>query len=188
MRASRTTALLALAIASATAQAQTYTIDPGHTFPSFEGEHMGISLWRGRFNKTSGRIVLDRAAGTGTVDIAIDATTIDFGVAKANERLKARDAFNVEQYPQILYRGKAVEFRNGQPVAVDGEMTLIGVTRPLRLTINRFKCIEHPVLKREICGADASGEFKRSDYGLTYNSNFGDLIRLAIEVEAVKSD
>lgn len=178
-----------LATASVSAFAQTYNIDPGHTYPSFEADHMGVSTFRGKFTKTSGTVVLDRAAQTGTLDIAIDADSIDFGHAKLNGHAKSKDMFNAEKFPTITYKGKSIKFNGDTPVAVKGDLTLLGVTKPVTLTINKFKCIQHPMLKREVCGADASGEFKRSDFGLNFGlPRFSPEVKLAIQVEAVRAD
>ena len=182
--------LAVLIAASATsAFAQTYTIDPNHTHPSFEADHMGISVWRGRFNQTSGTVTLDRAAKTGAIDITIDPKSIDFGVPKLNDHAKSDQMFNVEKFPSITYKGKSVKFDGDKPVSVDGELTMLGVTKPITLTINKFKCIEHPMLKREVCGADASAEFKRTDFGLSYGvPKFAPEVKLAIQVEAIKAE
>ncbi len=183
-------AALALASVSAVAAPTTYNIEPNHTFPSFEADHMGISLWRGKFNKSSGSIVLDRAAKTGTVDITIDAASIDFGHDKMNEHARSKDIFNVEKFPTATYKGKSIKFNGDTPVAVEGELTLLGVTKPLTLTINTFKCIQHPMFKREACGADASASFNRADFGLDYGvkMGFSPQVKLAIQVEALKAD
>lgn len=184
-------ALICLLAASASsAFAQTYTIDPNHTYPSFEADHMGISYWRGKFEKTTGTVVLDRAAKTGTLDIVIDASTVDFGHAKMNEHARNKDLFNVEKFPTATYKSKTIKFDGDKPVSVDGELTLLGVTKPVTLTINKFKCIQHPMLKREVCGADASAEFNRADFGMNYGMNYGfsPAVKLAIQVEAVKAD
>lgn len=182
--------IAALLAASATsAFAQTYNIEPNHTYPSFEADHLGISVWRGKFTKTAGTITLDRAARNGALDITIDANSLDFGHAKMNEHAKAKDMFNVEQFPTITYKGKSIKFDGDKPVAVEGDLTLLGVTKPVTLTINKFKCIEHPMLKREVCGADASAEFKRTDFGLNYGTpRFASEVKLAIQVEALKAD
>jgi polyisoprenoid-binding protein YceI len=178
------------AAASASAFAQTYTIDPGHTYPSFESDHMGISTFRGKFTKTKGSVTLDRATKTGTVDIVVDTSSIDFGHAKLNEAAKSKDLFNVEQFPTATYKGKSIKFDGDKPVAVDGEFTLLGVTRPLTLKINKFKCMDNPFYKREVCGADVSGEFDRTAYGMNYGvpKFSAPEIKLAIQVEAVKSE
>jgi len=178
-----------LAASAGSAFAQTYNIEPNHTYPSFEADHLGISVWRGKFNKTSGVVKLDRAAKTGSMDIAIEAASIDFGHAKMNEHARSKDMFNVEQFPTITYKGKAMKFEGDKPVAVEGELTMLGVTRPVNLSIGKFKCIEHPMFKREVCGADATAEFKRTDFGLNYGTpRFAPEVKLAIQVEALKAD
>lgn len=185
----RTLALALLLAAGTSAFAQTYNIESNHTYPSFEADHMGISVWRGKFTKTSGTVVLDRAAKTGSVDITIDAASIDFGHAKMNEHARSKDIFDVAQFPTATYKGKSVKFEGDTPVSVDGELTLHGVTKPVTLTINKFKCIQHPMLKREVCGADASASFKRTDFGVSYGTPFfSPDVKLAIQVEALKAD
>jgi len=171
------------------AQAQTYNVEPNHTYPSFEAGHLGISVWRGKFTKTSGSVTLDRAAKSGTVDIAVDPASIDFGHAKMEEHARGKDFFNTEAFPKITYKGKISKWSGDAPAAVEGEMTLLGVTKTLNLTINSFKCIQHPMLKREVCGADASGSFKRSDFGMKYGLPMhGDDMKVAIQIEAIRAD
>ena len=180
-------ATLATSASFAFAAADTYQIDPGHTYPSFEADHMGISVWRGKFTKTSGTVVLDRVAKTGSVDITVDMNSVDFGHAKMNEHARKPDIFDVEKYPTATFKGDKIRFNGDTPVAVDGLFTLHGVTKPLTLTINKFKCIDHPMLKREVCGADASATFQRSDYGVNFGlPRFSPEVKLAIQVEAVK--
>lgn len=182
-------ALLAAVFASSTAfAADTYKIDPSHTYPSFEADHFGgLSVWRGKFDKTEGTIVVDRVGKTGTVDITIDATSLDFGHAKMNEHAKGADMFDVAKYPTATYKGKLV-FKGDVPASVNGELTLHGVTKPVTLTINQFKCIQHPMLKKEVCGADASATFNRADFGVDYGVKMGfkPEVKLAIQVEGVK--
>ena len=176
-------------LAANTVLAQTYQIEPGHTYPSFEADHLGISFWRGKFLKTSGKVVLDRAAKTGSVEITIDASSIDFGHLKMNEHARGKDMFNVEKFPTVTYKSTALKFDGDKLVAVEGDMTLLGVTKPMKLTVNHFKCIMHPMLKREVCGADAHASFDRSDFGLNYGiPRFAPEVKLAIQVEAVKAD
>jgi polyisoprenoid-binding protein YceI len=185
--------LIACLIAASAAQAavaapETYNIDPNHTYPSFEADHMGISTWRGKFRKTSGTVTLDRAAKTGTLDITIDAASLDFGHEGMNEHAKKPDMFDVAKFPTVTYKGKSIAFNGDTPVSVDGELTLHGVTKPVKLTINKFKCIMHPRLKKEVCGADASGEFNRTDFGISFGvpMGFSPNVKLDIQVEAIK--
>lgn len=180
-----------LGAAQAQAASDTYLIDSTHTYPAFEADHMGgLSLWRGKFEKTKGTVTLDREAKTGTVNLEIDANSIDFGYGKMNEHAKGPDMFDVEKYSTIQYVGKRMRFENGQPVEVFGELTLKGVTKPVNLQIKQFKCMQHPFAKKEVCGADAVAEFKRTDFGLDYGVNMGfkPEVKILISVEAIKQN
>lgn len=180
-------AALALVAGSAIAAPVTYTIDPTHTFPSFEADHMGISVWRGKMTKNSGTVVLDKTAATGTVEIVIDLTSIDFGLTAMNAWATGKDFFNVEKSPSATYKGHLEKFVDGSPTQVIGMLTLNGRTQPVNLSINLFKCVPHPMLKRELCGADASGSFKRDAFGLTAGKEYGFNmdVALRIQIEAV---
>jgi len=182
-------AMLALAAGSVLAEPVTNPIDPAHTYPSFEADHFGgMSVWRGKFDKTSGTIVLDKQKGTGTVDITVDTSSIDFGMPKLNEHARSAEMFDVEKYPTATYKGTLAGFKNGAPTEVDGQFTLHGVTHPLKLTINQFKCMTYPMDKKEHCGADASARFNRADYGINFGDKYGFKkdVKLAIQVEAVR--
>jgi polyisoprenoid-binding protein YceI len=177
------------ALGSANAAVDSYVIDPSHTFPSFEADHMGgLSLWRGQFEKTKGMVTLDRANKTGTVDIEIDAASLDFGHGKMNEHAKDVDMFDVEAHPTITYKASKMRFEGDKPVEVLGDLTLKGITKPVPLKINTFKCIMHPMKKAEVCGADAVAEFKRTDFDLGYavDRGFFPEVKVLITIEAVK--
>ena len=183
--------LLALAVTTATAASTTYNVDPDHTHPSFEVDHFGgLSTWRGTFKKSSGTVTLDTEAKTGTVDVLIDTATVDFAHDKLNEHVSSAEVLDVAKYPTAEYKGKFVEFANGAPKTVTGALTLHGVTKPVTLTINSFKCIEHPMLKKQVCGADASGSFNRADFGVNYGQQYGfkQDVLLRIQVEGVKAN
>jgi len=182
--------ILALLVASVSLPAwsapENFTIDSDHTYPSLEVPHMGISLFRGKFLKTSGKVTLDRAAQTGSVEVKIDAASVDFGHEKVNEHVRSKDFLNIAKYPTITYKGP-LQFSDGKPTSVDGQLTLLGVTKPVKLTINSFKCIQHPMLKKEYCGADAEAEFNRADFGMIFYAD-GELgkVKVRIQVEALK--
>ena len=187
--------LTALAIGSiaanvALAAPTTYVVDPSHTFPSFAADHMGVSVWRGKFNRTSGTVTVDRDAGTGTVNIDIDATSVDFGLDALNQKAAEPDLFDLARYPKAAYSGRLVDFVDGKPTRVDGQLTLRGVTRPVDLQIRSFKCVPHPLNKRELCGADAVTTFKRDEFGMEAGKAYGfDMdVELEIQVEALKSE
>jgi polyisoprenoid-binding protein YceI len=183
--------LLVLAATSASAASTTYMVDPEHTHPSFEVDHFGgLSTWRGTFKKTSGTIQLDTAAKTGAVDVVIDTGTVDFAHDKLNEHASSPEMLDVAKYPTAEYKGKFVEFADGAPKTITGNLTLHGITKPVTLTINSFKCIEHPMLKKQVCGADASGTFSRADFGVNYGQQYGfnQNVLLRIQVEGVKAN
>src|SRR5580658_6663022 len=153
-------ALLVFFSGAALAEPMTFTIDPDHTYPSFEADHMGgMSIWRGKFRSSSGTITMDQSAHTGKIDITIDTTTIDFGHEKMNERAKSAAIFDVEQFPKATYQGSLVKFRGDVPTAVEGVLTLHGISRPMRLTIRSFKCQLSPMTRKLTCGADAVTHF-----------------------------
>jgi polyisoprenoid-binding protein YceI len=165
-----------------------YTIDPDHTHPSFEADHMGISVWRGMLDKSSGSIDLDKAGKTGQVNVVVDLASIDFGLESLEKWAKGPDFFDVAKFPTATYKGTLAGFVDGAPTRVDGTLTLHGVSQPLVLKIDLFKCIPHPIFKRELCGADATGTFDRGDFGLTAGKDYGFRmdVPLRIQVEALK--
>ena len=168
------------------AEPVTYVIDPSHTFPAFEADHWGgLSVWRGKINQTSGTVVLDKEAGTGTIEAVMDMASIDFGHDGMNERTLA-DIIHVDQFPTATYTGTLVDFQDGAPTAVEGSLTLHGVTQPVNLQVNRFQCQPHFRHMREVCGADASVTINRADFGVDYDleNGFFPEVHLLITVEA----
>ena len=167
--------------------ADNYTLDAGHSFPRFEINHFGFSTHRGQFNQTAGKLTLDRAAKTGTIEITVQTASIGTGDPKLEEHLRSPDFFSVEKFPTMVFKSKAVKFNGNLPASAEGELTLLGVTRPLTLSIANVVCAPHPVLKKENCGAEVSGKLKRSDFGMTkYVPAVGDEVTLHIQVEAIK--
>ena len=177
-----------------------FTIDPNHTYPSFAADHLGLSIWRGKFNHSTGAITLNRAKRTGTVHIVTRIDSINFGNPPL-KRMALRDAipaeicksqcafFDAAKYPTAVYDGRLTDFVDGAPTRVVGKLTLHGVTRPLVLKIEQFKCIPDFVLKpRERCGAEASTTFDRSAFGIDAGQSFGmDMkVNMQIQVEAVQ--
>lgn len=178
--------LLAAALPISALAAETYTVDPTHTYPHFSVSHLGFSTLQGRFDKTSGKVTLDRSAKSGSVDITIDATSINTGLAKRDDHLKSPDFFNTAEFPTLNYKG-SIKFNGDTPSSVQGSLTLLGVTKPVTLTIDSFKCGANPMNKKEECGASAYTQIKRSDFGMkAFLPGVGDDIRLVFEIEAYK--
>jgi polyisoprenoid-binding protein YceI len=174
---------------TAIAAPETYTIDSEHTYPSFEADHF-VSLWRGKMNKSSGTVVIDRAARGGNVNVTIDLDSIDFGHDKLNAWATSPEFFNTAKFPEATYVGTLADFDKGAPTQVVGNLTLHGVTKPVVLKINSFRCMPHPMLKRDWCGADAFATFNRDDFGLDAGKTYGMkmAVTLRISVEAVKNN
>jgi polyisoprenoid-binding protein YceI len=130
---------------------------------------------------------MDRDAGTGKVEVTIDLGSVNTGNADLDAHLRKADFFDVEKHPTATYKGTLAGFKNGAPTQVVGELTLHGVTKPVTLTIRSFKCMPHPMSKREFCGADAVGEIDREQFGIAFGKQMGFLMetRLAIQIEAV---
>ena len=167
----------------------TYVIDPSHTFPAFEADHMGgLSLWRGKINSTSGEIILDKKNRTGYVTVVMEMDSIDFGNDKMTKQAKSDDMFDVEEFPQARYEGTLINFQDGSPTKVEGELTLHGITKKVDLEIKAFKCKLHPFKLREVCGADIRGNIMRDDFGISYAKMMGFKmdVALRIGVEAIK--
>jgi polyisoprenoid-binding protein YceI len=175
---------------AAQAASESYTIDPLHTFPHFTISHLGFSTMHGRFDKTSGKVTLDRAAKKGSVDVSIESASINTGYAKRDEDLRSPDFFNVAEFPAITYKSDAIKFKGDTPVRVEGNLTLDGVTRPVTLTIHDFHCAKDPMdpLKQKYkCGADASAMIKRSEFGMkTFLPAIGDDVNMEFEIEAYR--
>lgn len=181
------TAAALLAALPASAEIETYTVDPDHTFPSYEIGHFGYSLQRGRFDKTSGKITLDSAAKKGSANITIDTASIDTGHKKLEEHLRGEDFFNVAKHPQMTFKATQLTFDGDKVTGAAGELTLLGVTRPVTLKAEQFNCAVHPMLKKKMCGAELTTTIKRSDFGMKYGlPALSDDVLLRVNVEAIK--
>jgi polyisoprenoid-binding protein YceI len=164
-----------------------YTIDPLHTFPHFTINHLGFSTMHGRFDKTSGKVILDRAAKSGSVDVSIETASVSTGFAKRDEHLRSPDFFNAAEFPSLTFKSTAMHYTGDVPSKVDGNLTISGVTKPVTLTIEEFNCGVNPMNKKDECGASATAQIKRSDFGVKFGlPGIGDDVKLVFEIEAIK--
>ncbi|HEX4334028.1 MAG TPA: YceI family protein [Usitatibacter sp.] len=178
--------LATFAALGASAEPLTYNIDPSHTFPQYEINHMGFSLQRGRFDKTQGTIVLDLDTHKGTVEVDIETASIDSGEPKLDQHLKGEDFFDVKKFPQMTFKSSDLAFEGEVLKKASGELTIKGVTKPVTFDVDYFKCGNSLVLLRKVCGADLSARIKRSDFGVSYGIPLvGDDVRLRVNVEAL---
>ena len=183
-----TAVVLATSVSVSAYAADTYSIDPNHTFPVFEVNHLGFSTQHGRFDKTSGTITLDMAAKKGSVDLKIETTSLDMGFPLWNEHMSADGFFNTAKFPTMTFKSNKLIFKDDKVVAAEGDFTMLGVTKPLTVTVNDFKCGDHPMLKKPMCGANITGTIKRSDFGMSkYVPAVSDEIKIHVPVEAYKS-
>ena len=177
--------LALLSIFALPAMALEYAIDPAHTYASFEVDHLGFSTQRGQFRHSTGTLEFDREARSGSIDITIDASSLDTGLALRDDVLRGEHWFNVAAFPVIMFRSERLVFDQERLVAVDGRLIMLGEIRPIRLEITRFKCGLNLASRKQSCGADAQGVLLRSDFGMQNSIPFiGDQVRLFIQVEA----
>lgn len=186
-----TTTILLVALfffsTSVSAATETYTIDPTHTYPHFAVSHLGFSTMRGRFDKSSGKLTIDRAAKVGSVEVTIETASLSTGLKKRDAHLRSPDFFNTVEFPKVTYKSTAVKFNGDTPTTVEGNLTLLGVTKPVTLAITAFKCGKNPMNQKAMCGIDATANMKRSNFGMNYAlPGVGDNLKLTIEVEAYR--
>lgn len=190
-------ALIALVVAApfaATAAPESYTLDPLHTFPHFSVDHLGVSTMWGRFGKTTGKFTIDHAAKKASIELLVETASVDTGDNVRGSRPRARDEhlrtadfFNAQEFPHMTFKSTNVKFAGDNPSEIEGQLTLLGVTKPLALKVDRWICKDNPNSKKPMCGGNASGAFKRSDFGMKFAvPAVGDEIKLFIEVEGYK--
>ncbi len=184
-----TVAALALAaIATSSAQAATYAIDPTHTNVFFEAKHFGTSTNRARFDKKSGTVEFDRAAKTGKVNVVIDTMSVNSGVGPFDKHLQGDEFLDAAKFPTATFVSDKLVFEGDKVTEVQGTLTMRGKTNPVTLKATSFNCYDNPMLKREVCGGDFETVIQRSLWGVNWGLNMGaaDQTKLVIQVEAVK--
>lgn len=168
--------------------ADSYTTDSEFSVPTFEVTHLGFTTQHGRFNKTSGKIMVDFTAKTGSVDFTVYTESLDMGLGAWSKHLSDEGLFNVKKFPTMTFKSDKLIFEGNKIVAAEGQFTLIGVTKPLKVTVNGFKCGANPVSKKPMCAGDVTATLKRSDFGLTkYIPAVSDEVKISVPVEAYKN-
>lgn len=180
--------LLAAAAASSAAAEVTYALDPAHSQPIFEVNHMGFSLQRGTFSGANGKITLDSTARKGTIEVTIDTTTVRTSDSRLDTRVRGEDFFNVAKYPAMKFKASQLSFDGDRVVGADGDLTMLGITKPVKLTVANFVCGLHPYTKNPMCGAEVTTSIKRSEWGMTSGipKAVGDDVKITIPVEAYR--
>ncbi|CAG0959124.1 Protein YceI [Rhodocyclaceae bacterium] len=180
-------AIAAALAGPAMAAPETYVVEGTHTYPRFSYSHFGYSTQLSRFDKTTGKVVFDKAAKTGAVDIVIDTRSVNTGYPTFNEHIQGEDFLDTAKYPTATFKSTKVVFEGDKPVAIEGNLTLKGVTRPVTLTVTSFQAMPHPMLKKDALGANATVTVKRSEFNAgKYAPHVGDEVRIDIAIEAIK--
>ena len=168
--------------------ADTYTMDPEYTIPVFEVQHLGFTTQRGRFDKTDGKVVLDFAAKKGSVEFTVHTNSLDMGSRAWTIHVSSEGLFNIEKYPTMTFKSDRLIFEGDKVVAAEGQFTLLGVTRPLKVGVNRFTCANNPMNKKFMCAGDIVATVMRSEYGMTkYIPTVSDEIKISVPVEAYRN-
>ncbi|TAN54624.1 MAG: polyisoprenoid-binding protein [Betaproteobacteria bacterium] len=186
--------MLAAAAPMCVAAPESYTLDPHHTFVHFAVDHNGFSTIWGRFDRSSGKFTFDRQAGSVALEVIVETASVTTGdSARGNrprsrdEHLRSPDFFNATEFPRMTYKSRNAKLNGDVPLEIQGELTLLGVTRPVTLTVDRWKCAPHPVTKRPICGGNATGGLKRSEFGMKWGiPATGDEVKILVTFEALK--
>ena len=179
--------LAALFSTTVLAAPETYVIDGNHTLPRFAYSHFGFSTQLSRFDKTSGKIVMDRQAKSGSVEVTVDTTSVNTGSTLFNEHIQNADFLDTAHYPSMTFQSNTLKFDGDNLVSIEGTLTLKGISKPVTLTVTSFQCMPHPMLKKDACGADATTVIKRTDFNMgKYAPNVGDEVTVSIPVEAIK--
>ena len=178
--------LLAALAGSAHAAPMTYVVDGSHTFPRFSYSHFGLSTQLSSFSNTSGKVVFDAAAKSGSVEITIDMKSVNTGFAEFNDHLRSEDFFDTAKHPTAGFKSTRVVFDGDQPKAIEGVLTIKGVSKPVTLAVTSFRAMPHPMLKKPALGANAHTTVKRSEFNAgKYAPYVGDEVRIDIAIEAV---
>jgi polyisoprenoid-binding protein YceI len=176
-------AFAALVTGNAFAAPVTYKIDPAHSYPAFEADHFGgMSLWRGKFTRSSGTLVYDKDARSGTVEVTIETKSIDMGLDAMNEHAVSPDLLDAAKYPTATFKGKLAKFNGDKPTEVQGQLTLHGVTKPVTLKVSSFQCRYIDYTKKDTCGAEASATINREAFGITYGKDLGFRMEVVLRI------
>ena len=179
--------IFSVTASAALAAPETYVVDGSHTYPRFSYSHLGFSTQLSRFNTTTGKVVFDKAAKTGSVDIEIDAKSVDTGSTLFNQHIQGEDFLDTAKYPKAIFKSTNVVFEGDKPAKIEGNLTIKGVTKPVTLTVTSFQAMPHPMQKKDAIGANAYTTIKRSEFNAgKYAPNVGDEVRIDIAIEAIK--
>ena len=179
-------AFASLAAGSALAAPVTYTVDSSHTYPRFSYSHFGFSTQLSSFTNTTGKVVFDAQAKTGSVDIVIDMKSVNTGFADFNGHLQGEDFLDTAKFPTATFKSTKVVFEGDKPKSIEGQLTIKGVTKPVTLSVTGFQAMPHPITKKPALGANAFTTIKRTEFNAgKYAPYVGDEVRIDVAIEAI---
>ena len=166
--------------------ADNYSVDPDHTFATFTVNHLGMSDLTGRIDIKDGAMTLDQDTKTGTITVNLDPASIDTGHQKRDDHLRSPDFLNVVEFPDMSFESTSATLTDGGGT-VEGNLTILGQSKPVTLTVTGWNCGDHPFNNKPMCGFNAEAAIKRSDWGVNYGiPALGDDMQLSLEIEAYK--
>lgn len=188
MRTTVLAVIAALALSSSAFAAEPYAFDPAHTSISYSIDHMGLSEMHGVFRKFDGDLQLDtQDIAKSSVSVTIDVASIDTGVVKLDEHLRTPDFFDVGKFPSMTFKSTKVESTGTNTFKLTGDLTLHGVTKSVTLNGSMRTVASHPFMKVPAAGFVATGELKRSEFGITtYPGALGEVVKIRIDTEAAQ--
>ena len=172
------------------ARAELYVLEKPHTQILFNVSHLGFSKSYGKFLKFDGEFHFDPTkVEDSKINVIINTASIEMNDGKWNDHLKNADFFNVEKFPEMTFTSTAIQKTGENTGLVTGNLTLLGVTKPITLNVTYNKTDIHPFTKETVAGFSARGSLKRSDFGMTYGlPGIGDEVEIILEVEGLKRD
>jgi len=173
----------------AMADSVTYQADPTHTFANFSYDHMGLSRQTNTFNDTKGTLVIDFEDKTGQLDVEIDLRSVNTGAKVFDGHLQGEDFFDTEKYPTATFTSDTIVFDGDTPTAVEGDLTIKGITQPVIFDIVHFVQTEHPMMQKPAMGANAKTTVKRSDFNMDkYVPAVSDNVEITVSFEGIAAD
>lgn len=180
--------ILTLATLASSAMATTYNIDPFHTNARFAIDHFKTSTNVGGFYGLTGNVEIDEQKRTGRLDITIPVTSLQTGSKEFTGHLLSTDLFHAEKFPEMRFVSTKFNFSGKKLKSVDGQLTLLGKTQPVRLKATKFNCYDSPMLKKQVCGGDFTTTLDRTLWGMNYlvDKGMSKNVKIDIQIEASK--
>jgi polyisoprenoid-binding protein YceI len=159
------TLAVAATLAAGAAAAQSYTLDPEHTYPHCSVKHLGLTTFQGKFVRSKGKAVLERGKG-GSIEVEVDPASSISGHETLDKVMKGEIFFQVDKFPTVTFKSTALKWKGDELEAIEGNLTMLGQTRPVTLSVGSMACVIHFRLKKELCGVEAFTTLKRSDWNI----------------------